>query len=168
MTLIVCPLHEVEAVTTARSPSHIVTLIGPLAELPACLGSSEAARLHLSFNDITKPAEGLTLPCAAHIGELIGFCRGWDRASPLLIHCWAGISRSTAAAYIAATDRLGPGSEADLAKALREASPTASPNPLMIALADAALGRGGAMTEAINAIGRGVEAPAGTVFELKF
>jgi predicted protein tyrosine phosphatase len=145
-----------------------VTLIGPLAEVPQCLGAPNASRLHLSFNDIVEPTEGLTLPGADHIDELIGFCRGWDRASPLLIHCWAGISRSTAAAFIAATDRLGPGSEAALAQALREASPTAFPNRRMIALADAALGRGGAMTGAINAIGRGVEAPAGTVFELKF
>ena len=167
MTLIVCPLHEVEAVTTARSPSHIVTLIGPLAELPACLGSSEAARLHLSFNDITKPAEGLTLPCADHIDELIGFCRGWDRASPLLIHCWAGISRSTAAGFILACERNPQAKEKDIAFELRRRSRYATPNRRIVALADDALGRQGRMVDAVDSIGRGEVAFEARPFDLK-
>ncbi len=168
MNLIVCPLHEVDGLAERHAPSHILTLIGPLAEPPKCLATPNAKRLHLLFNDIVEPTEGLILASPDHVDELIGFARGWDRSAPMLVHCWAGISRSTAAAYIVATDRAGPGSEETLAQALRAASPIATPNRRLIALADAALGRGGAMSRAINAIGRGVEAPAGNTFELKF
>ena len=84
----------------------------------------------------------------------------------MLVHCWAGISRSTAAAYIMACDRLGPGKEGLVAKRLRAASPTATPNPLMIRLADEALARDGAMSRAIAHIGRGEVAEAGTPFDL--
>jgi predicted protein tyrosine phosphatase len=166
MTILVCPLHLVEEVVCARAPSHILTLLGPTAEPPACHEAPRARRLHLLFNDIAEPADGLILPSMDHVDELIGFGRGWDRTAPFLVHCWAGISRSTAAAYILASDILGPGSEQILAARLRAASPTATPNRLMISLADQTLGRDGAMTRAINEIGRGLEAPAGNPFEL--
>ena len=40
------------------------------------------------------------LPCEEHVADLVQFALDWDRKAPLLIHCWAGISRSTAAAFI--------------------------------------------------------------------
>lgn len=167
MTLIVCPLHEVEDTVSRHRPSHILTLIGPTAELPLCESAPDARRLHLLINDIAEATEGQILATEDHIQELIDFGRDWDQAAPMLVHCWAGISRSTAAAYILATDRLGPGSELRLARALRKASPTAYPNRHLIRLADEALGRRGAMVIAINEIGRGVSAPAGKTFQLK-
>ncbi len=53
-----------------------------------------------------------------------------------------------------------------VAKALREASPSATPNPRLVAVADAMLGRNGRMIEAIGAIGRGADAFEGTPFRL--
>jgi predicted protein tyrosine phosphatase len=53
-----------------------------------------------------------------------------------------------------------------IARRLREASPTAYPNRLMIRLADAALGRSGRMVQAIEAIGRGVLAVEAVPFSL--
>lgn len=167
MKLIVCPLHEVDEAASRHRPSHILTLIGPAAEPPLCEAAPNAHRLHLLINDIAEATEGQILATGDHIQALLEFGRSWDRTSPMLVHCWAGISRSTAAAYIMATDRLGPGSELRLARALRKASPTAYPNRHLIRLADEALGRQGAMVIAINEIGRGVMAPAGKTFELK-
>ena len=156
MTLIICPLSEVESLVAARAPSHLLSLLGPALEPPEALTIPHDRRLHLSFNDIIEPTEDLTLPSADHVTSVIAFGRRWDAAqAPMLIHCWAGISRSTAAAYIIACDRAGPGREGLLAKRLREASPTAKPNPLMIQLADDALGRDGAMRMAIARIGLG-------------
>jgi predicted protein tyrosine phosphatase len=166
MTLIVCALSEVESLAASRSPSHVLSLLGPALEAPQCLQIAPARRLHLQFNDIIEPMEGLVPPNAEHIAELIAFGRGWDAGNPMLIHCWAGLSRSTAAAYILACDRAGPGREGLVAKRLREASPTATPNPLMIELADAALSRDGAMRMAIARIGRGAVAEAGVPFDL--
>ena len=93
--------------------------------------------------------------------------RGWDRAEPMLIHCYAGVSRSTAAAFIAACALKPERDEFEVARALRAASPTATPNARLVALADAALGRDGRMSEAIAAIGRGEDCFEGTPFALE-
>jgi predicted protein tyrosine phosphatase len=164
MTVIICPLDAAVEACAAHAATHIISLLAPPAEAP--LFAVPAARLRLSFNDIVTPADGLVAPNVQHIEQLLEFLDGWDRASPLLIHCWAGVSRSTAAGYIAATLRDGPGSEAPLAARLRQRAPFATPNSLMVALADQALGRQGAMTAAIAGIGRGAETSQGALFRL--
>src|SRR6202007_1450874 len=58
--------------------------------------------LFLSLSDIIEPIDGHILPNAEHVETLLDFVYGWDRAAPLLIHCFAGVSRSTAAAFIGA------------------------------------------------------------------
>jgi predicted protein tyrosine phosphatase len=165
MILLVCPLKEVEAVSAARQPSHVLSLLSPNGELPLW-GDLPADRTRLlQFHDIAEPRPDLTPPSEAMIRDLLAFGRSWDGGKPMLIHCWAGISRSTAAAYILACDRK-PGAEEVLAQALRTASPTATPNPLMIRLADSLLRREGHMVKAIAAIGRGAETDVGQPFEL--
>ena len=98
------------------------------------------------------PMAGLTAPEATHVEQLIAFARHWDRRGPLVIHCWAGISRSTAAAFATVCALNPQTSEAVIARDLRTASPHANPNRLLIALADEALGRGGRMIAAIEAM----------------
>jgi predicted protein tyrosine phosphatase len=100
------------------------------------------------------------------VEDLIRFARGWRRENPLVFHCFAGISRSTAAAYITACALAPHRDEAEIAAALRRASQTATPNALMVTLADEYLGRGGRMVDAIRSIGRGAEAPLGEPFTL--
>jgi predicted protein tyrosine phosphatase len=89
------------------------------------------------------------------VTDLIAFARDWDESAPMLIHCWAGISRSTAAAFTIACERSAPGKEAAIARALREAAPHAYPNRRIVALADDLLGRRGRMVDAVEAIGLG-------------
>jgi len=164
MTVIVCPLDVAAEACATHGAGHIVSLLAPLAQSREFFGP--AARLRLNFNDIVAPTEGLVAPNADHIAQLLEFLEGWDRRSPLLIHCWAGVSRSTAAGYIAATLRDGPGSETALAARLRRRAPFATPNSLIVTLADEMLGRSGAMTAAITAVGRGAEATRGALFKL--
>ena len=85
----------------------------------------------------------------------------------MLIHCFAGVSRSTAAAYIAACALKPKRDEFAIARALRAASPTASPNTRLVALADDKLGRRGRMSEAIADIGRGDDCFEGAPFTLE-
>ena len=85
----------------------------------------------------------------------------------MVVHCWAGISRSTAAAYTALCAINPDVSEELIALRLREASPTAYPNRLIIRLADDALGRRGRMVRAIEGIGRGVIATEAVPFSLR-
>ena len=162
MRLIVSPLPQVEELLAEHQPSHLVTLASPGAD-----AAFEAEhRLDLRFNDIAVPHEGLVAPSMEHVEALLAFAEGWTGARPLLIHCWAGVSRSTAAAYVIACARTAPGREAAWAARLRDAAPTATPNPLIVALADRLLDRGGAMVRAVEAIGRGAETDWGDPFEL--
>jgi predicted protein tyrosine phosphatase len=161
LKLIVCPLAHLDA-ALASQPSHVLSLISPDATLPIIASSQH---LVLRFNDIAAPTERLTEPNRNHIENLIAFAGTWHAPAPFLIHCWAGISRSPAAAYIIACAHSAD-TEQNLARALRRASPQATPNPLMIALADDILHRSGRMIQAIANIGRGREAGQGNTFTL--
>ena len=92
--------------------------------------------------------------------------RGWDRAAPLVVHCWAGISRSTAAAFVSVCALKPERDEHEIAWAIRRASPTATPNIRIVSFADAMLDRKGRMVAAIESIGRGTLADDGVPFRL--
>jgi predicted protein tyrosine phosphatase len=160
--LIVAPLHRVEGVRALREPSHVISLASPTEE-PAV--ASIPTHLSLRFHDITEARPGLVMPDATAMRAILEFGRAWDCSRPLLVHCWAGISRSCAAAYILACDS-NEGREHDIAAALRRRAPFATPNRLMVAIADDMLSRAGRMVDAIAAIGRGAEAPHGEPFDL--
>jgi predicted protein tyrosine phosphatase len=82
------------------------------------------------------------------------------------MHCYMGISRSTASAY-AGVCALNPRrDEASIAQSLRRASPTATPNIRIVTLADRLLGRDGRMVAAIETIGRGIMAEEAAPFRL--
>ena len=78
---------------------------------------------------------------------------GWDRRAPLVIHCYAGVSRSTASAFATACALNPKRDEIEIARQIRAASPIASPNRLIVALADRALGREGRMLRALDKMG---------------
>jgi predicted protein tyrosine phosphatase len=84
----------------------------------------------------------------------------------MVVHCWAGISRSTAAAFISLCTINPDAPEELIARRLREASPTAYPNRLMVRLADEALSRRGRMIAAVERIGRGEPASEAIPFSL--
>jgi len=138
-----------------RRPSRVVSLLDPGTPFPVLDGYLDEQRLRLSVHDIEAEAPEHDAPAEKHLTAILDFVGGWDRAAPILVHCYAGISRSTATAYITACVHNPEIDEHRIALALREASSTASPNRRFIALADAALGRKGRMIAAINAIGRG-------------
>jgi len=166
MTLLVCPLSQVETARALHRPSHLVSLLSPTGEAAWPASDLGDAHLRLAFHDIPEPREGYTAPDAALVARLLDFAAGWDAARPMLVHCWAGVSRSTAAAFIVACQRGPERAERDIAQALRAAAPYATPNPLMVALADAALDRAGRMSAAVAEIGRGADTFEGALFDL--
>ncbi|HVZ98694.1 MAG TPA: protein-tyrosine phosphatase family protein [Caulobacterales bacterium] len=155
MPIIVCPLSRASELARTRRPSRVVSLLDPGTPFPPLEGYADAQRLQLSVHDIETEMDGLDHPDETHMRQIIEFVSAWDRTAPILIHCFAGISRSTATAYITACAHNPDVDETLIALALRDVSPTASPNRRFVALADAALGRGGRMSSAIDAIGRG-------------
>jgi len=162
----VAPLSLVETAIEDARVSHLVTLINGETLVPTPASITPDRHLRLDMNDICEPVSGLVLPCEEHVADLLQFALDWDRNAPLLIHCWAGISRSTAAAFISLCALNPEADELDLAKALREASPTAYPNRRLVALGDEALSRRGRMIAAVERIGRGEIAEEGQVFGL--
>ena len=85
----------------------------------------------------------------------------------MLIHCWAGISRSTATAFAALCILRPDEDEMSLALDLRAASASATPNRLITTKMDKVLGREGRMLRAVESIGRGADAFEGSAFTLK-
>ena len=162
----VCPLSAVPHVVELHAASHLVTCLKDhvLMETPPAILPGNHMRLHI--DDITEPREGMVAPEASHVAQLLEFAAAWDRRDDMVIHCWAGISRSTAAAFIMLCALNPEAPEALVARLLREASPTAYPNRLMVRLGDAALGRRGRMQEAVEAIGRGEVATEAVPFSL--
>lgn len=153
MTLIVCGLAEVPAIIAARAPSHMITLLDAASVIETPAGLPPAHHLRLSVNDIAQPTEGLILPSADLVHQLLAFGRAWDARAPMIVHCWAGISRSSASAFILACDRNPDADERLIAMRMRRAAKHAYPNRKIIALADDILGRRGRMVDAVEAMG---------------
>jgi predicted protein tyrosine phosphatase len=151
--LLVTPLSSLSDALAAHGPSHLVSLLSPEHMIATPDGFSAAMHLKLGVNDIVDPAAGTAPPARRHIDELLAFSRSWDTSQPLLIHCWAGISRSMASAFTILCDRLGPDREIEIARAMRQRAPHAQPNRLLVSHADDALGRGGKMIVALNSMG---------------
>ena len=163
-TLHVCSLARLHETVAATGASHVVTLINAATPVSRPGSIPEDRHLFIGVSDIVDPLEGQILPALEHVEQLIAFVRAWPREKPLVIHCYAGISRSTAAAFIAACLLWPERGETEIARALRDASPIATPNRRLVAVADAHLGRDGRMIAAIEAIGQGREAAEGEPF----
>lgn len=161
----IAPLSAVDRVAQHLRSYDLLTLLSPDTDAAALAALTPRRRLHLTFHDIVEAREGLILPSGEMIAAMLDFGRARARELPLLIHCWAGISRSSAAAYILACDAQ-PGRESEIANELRARAPFVTPNRLMVVLADDLLGRNGAMVDAVARIGRGAEAFEGLPYRL--
>jgi len=162
----VCPLSAVPDVVAGCGASHLVTCLQDeiVVETPSLIKPANHMRLHV--DDISQPMAGHVAPNERHVADLIAFARAWGGRGPVVIHCWAGISRSTAAAFLTLCALNPDVPEQLIARQLRQTSPTAYPNRLMIRLGDVALGRAGRMIEAVESIGRGVVASEARPFSL--
>jgi predicted protein tyrosine phosphatase len=166
MTLIVCSLALMPEVVARRRPSHMITLIDPATPVQRPLSLARKRHLRLELDDIVEPTAGYVAPDERSVRRILDFSRGWDASAPLLVHCYAGISRSGASAFAIACDRNPGIDEFEIARALRRAAPHAYPNRRIVALADAILGRGGRMSDAIEAIGGNDFVPTGPAYDL--
>jgi len=165
--IIVCGLHAAPDLVVKHKVGAAIGILAPETAHPVFPSLAEDKRLRLSFNDINAPTEGMTAPSDSDVERLISFVKVWDRKSPMLVHCWAGISRSTATAFAAMCILRPDEDEMSLAAELRAASASATPNRLITAKMDEALGREGRMLRSVESIGRGAEAFSGSAFTLK-
>lgn len=153
----VCSLKRLHETIEGSGARHVVTLLADDADLTRPAAIAPENHLWLQLHDISEPEEGLVLPQPEHVEQLVTFVQRWPRETALVVHCYAGVSRSSAAAFVAVC-ALNPASdEHAIAAALRRASPTATPNIRIVTIADQLLERQGRMIRAVEAIGRGEE-----------
>ncbi len=162
----VCPLSHLQAIVEKTGAKHVVSLLDDGFRIERPTGIAPENHLWLRVNDISAPLEGYVVPEEHHVADLLQFVRCWDRSAPLVMHCFAGISRSTASAFATVCALAPHRDEAGVAVALRRASPTATPNMRIVWLADRLLGRNGRMIAAVESIGRGAIAAEATPFRL--
>jgi predicted protein tyrosine phosphatase len=163
--IFVSSLSGLPRIAASLQQFDLLTLLSPSATARDWSGLARVRHVELSFHDIVELTPDLIAPDAEVMRAILDFGRGAVDERPLLVHCWAGISRSSAAAYAIACDR-NSGYEVEIADELRRRSPYVTPNRLMVKLADEMLGRDGRMSEAIVRIGRGAETAEGEPYQL--
>jgi predicted protein tyrosine phosphatase len=163
----VCSLARLHATVDETGARHIVTLLRLVDRVQRPSHIAPENHLVLAVDDITMPMEGYTAPAHEHVQRLVDFVNAWDRKAPMVIHCFAGISRSTAGAYVAACALNPERDEMQIAWDIRRASRTAQPNLRIVTIADRLLKRDGRMIRAIEAIGVGDAATEGHPFRLE-
>src|SRR5882724_3220886 len=162
----VCSLAALPDTVKATGASHILTVMANVAQVQRPESVLEANHLRVQMDDITEHMDGLLAPSDAHIEKVLNFVRSWDRSAPMVVHCYAGISRSTASAFAAACMLNPHRDEVSIARQIRAASPIASPNRLIVSLADKALGREGRMLRALDEMGPGSMIVEGRPFRI--
>src|SRR3954470_4837608 len=149
----VCSLAALPETVKATGASNILTVMANVDQVQRPASVLEANHLKVSMDDIIEHMDGFVAPTEVHIEQVLKFVRAWDRNAPLVVHCYAGISRSTASAFAAACALNPHRDEISIARQIRAASPIAQPNRLIVSLADKALGRQGRMLLALEAMG---------------
>ncbi len=164
-TIHVSNLADLEARLHAVRPSHLVSMLADDAfpETPEWI--ADADHLRLRFHDIAEPLPDHVAPGGHHLHSLIDFARGWPGEAPIVVHCFAGVSRSTAAA-LTVLALHNPGREAEAAALLRARAPHAYPNRLMIRLVDEILALDGRLVAAVEAMEEPDYQTLGTLVEL--
>lgn len=152
MKIWISSLKDVHDIAAKEKPDRVISLLSPGSDFPSFDAYRDDRHHRIEVHDILEAAPDRPAPGDAHVESLISFLDAWNTDDHLLIHCWAGMSRSTASAYIAACMHNPDADEALIADTLANASPTAFPNTRIVAIADEMLGRSGRMEKAAKKI----------------
>lgn len=132
--------------------SHALSILDPAMPDPAAFRHfGPHRRTVLRFHDHVIALPGNEAPQEHHVDAILSFGEELHGESPehLLVHCWMGLSRSTAATAILLAQR-GAGTEAKAFDRVFAVRPRSWPNARMIEMADRLLGRKGALMSALK------------------
>jgi predicted protein tyrosine phosphatase len=152
----ICGIPELDKFRDARV-SHVLSIIDPQEPEPDAFRFYPShERLTLRFDDIVASYPGFQAPGRDDVKKLLDFGQSLDsagREGHLLVHCHAGISRSTAATAILLA-QPNPGREREAFLALLDLRNHAWPNTRMVEFADDLLGRNGTLLTGLEAYRR--------------
>lgn len=145
MTLVpihICSLEAVREIDVSVYDG-IITIEDTHIEEPFRVDSDGPEQLILSFDDISVPMEGYLEPEKKHIHAALrfGYKIAKQTGGSILIHCHAGISRSSALALAIIAQRLGEGKEEEAVHQLEMINPNCRPNKSLVWMTDEILGR---------------------------
>jgi len=137
--------------------SHVLSILDPMTPQPEAFGRyGEHERLELRFDDVVDETPDLRAPTKDDIAALLAFGRDLmaepPRGAHLLVHCHAGISRSTAAMSLILAQALPQLPASSILAQVHEIREKAWPNLRMMELGDAILQRGGTLIAATHAL----------------
>jgi predicted protein tyrosine phosphatase len=149
----ICGMDELPAYN-AGGITHVLSLVDPDWPPLAAFDLYEPhRRLELRFHDVIEPHPERIRPEAADVERLLGFGRelAATPAAHLLVHCHAGVSRSTAAAILIVVQARPHRPAVEAVRAVTASRPRAWPNLRLIELGDELLGRRGELVVAAAA-----------------
>jgi predicted protein tyrosine phosphatase len=142
----ICGLTELSQ-HCAVGVSHVLSLLDSDTPRPTTLDQYEGIACELlNFDDVIDEYPGFHAPRQIHVERILAFGERLrrDAGKHLLVHCHAGISRSTASAAVMMA-QFNPGRETEAFLKLLELRPHAWPNTRIVELADRLLKRDGAL-----------------------
>jgi predicted protein tyrosine phosphatase len=135
--------------------THVLSIIDPdWAEVAAIASFMPHQRLALRCHDIIEPAPDRLPPSREDVAQLLAFGRTLAPGDHLLVHCHAGISRSTAAATLILAQAEPQRPAYEVLEQVTTLRPRAWPNLRILEFGDALLGRRGEIPAAASAIYR--------------
>ena len=154
MRITICGIPELGAHCGA-GVTHVLSILRPDEPDPvAFMDFPPHRREALRFHDVIAPvSEETILPSEDHVARVLEFGREVSAAGPaahLLIHCHAGVSRSTASAALLLAQEDPRRPAADVFAEIARLRPRAWPNLLILELGEAALGRRGELVGAVG------------------
>jgi predicted protein tyrosine phosphatase len=148
----ICGIPEL-AQHCSAGMTHVLSITAPEDfEPPAFAAFGPHRRLALRFHDIIEPTRDRLAPSRDDVVQLLAFGRELRAGDRLLVHCHAGVSRSTAAATLILAQAYPDWPASDVLEAVVELRPRAWPNLRMLELGDELLGRGGEIVAAVAPI----------------
>ena len=171
--IIVCSLKDLNTVCESVNPSHVISVIDPgyAPETPPGVSN----HLKLGFDDIIEvnPKNQIFRlntdeipqlpPNQDHINSIKKFSETWSMESPIVIHCWCGVSRSMAAATYLLCKSDNSNIDRNI-RYIRSIASHANPNKLMVSIFERYLKIDGQITEAFNSYPHTITYDCATTF----
>ena len=144
----ICSLHQVRVIDVSTYDG-IITIEDTTIKEPFRVQGDEPKQLILRFDDINEPIDDYVVPQMIHIKKALDFAHEIEDGS-LLVHCRAGISRSSAIALAVIAKRLGSGKEEEAVNTLEHINPNCRPNKSIVEMTDELLERDGKLYKEVD------------------